>query len=439
MVYQHTSLVPQLTVLENLMLGEAEGIRLNTSAARARLADLGGSIGLDVDPSATTGTLALGQQQQLEIIKALWRGSKVLILDEPTSMLTPAGVAELEQILKRLKAQGLSVIFITHKLHEAVSMGDRVSVLSQGRLVGAIEPEELHTANHEELQERIVVLMFGSQQQQAADVVELTDEVKWHRPARELDDAEPALELEDATVNPEQGEIGVRHVSLRVRRSEIMGIAGVDGNGQRELAEVIAGQRRLADGDIRLFGHSIARFKVSQRERLGLRYVTDDRLHEGTVGSLSVAMNVVLKQIGKPPFWVRGRIRPAAIAEKARDVISRFEIRTPSPDTRVAALSGGNVQKVVLARELTFDPQVVVYSKPTYGLDVRTTRSVRQTIRDQAQQGVTSVVLSTDLDELLDLCDRIAVLSRGRIAGVVDNGPNAHQQIGELMIGGKAA
>jgi general nucleoside transport system ATP-binding protein len=178
---------------------------------------------------------------------------------------------------------------------------------------------------------------------------------------------------------------------------------------------------------------------VSQRERLGLRYVTDDRLHEGTVGSLSVAMNVVLKQIGKPPFWVRGRIRPAAIAEKARDVISRFEIRTPSPDTRVAALSGGNVQKVVLARELTFDPQVVVYSKPTYGLDVRTTRSVRQTIRDQAEAGVTSIVLSTDLDELLDLCDRIAVLSRGRIAGVVDNGPNAHQQIGELMIGGKAA
>ena len=163
-----------------------------------------------------------------------------------------------------------------------------------------------------------------------------------------------------------------------------MGVAGVDGNGQRELAEAIAGQRHVADGDIRLFGHSIARFKVAQREKLGLRYVTDDRLHEGTVGSLSVAMNVVLKQIGKPPFWVRGRIRYAAIVEKAREVISRYEIRTPSPETRVAALSGGNVQKVVLARELSFDPKVVIYSKPTYGLDVKTTRSVRQTIRDQA-------------------------------------------------------
>ena len=221
MVYQHTSLVPQLTVLENLMLGEGEGIRLNASAARARLADLGGSIGLDVDPSATTGTLALGQQQQLEIIKALWRGSKVLILDEPTSMLTPAGVAELEQILERLKAQGLSVIFITHKLHEAVSIGDRVSVLSQGRLVGAIEPDELRSASHEELQERIVGLMFGSQLQQAAGVVELTDDVEWHTPARRLDDDEPALELEDVTVAPAaRGDRGPRRVAERAEERD---------------------------------------------------------------------------------------------------------------------------------------------------------------------------------------------------------------------------
>jgi simple sugar transport system ATP-binding protein len=438
MVYQHTSLVPQLSVLENLMLGEAEGIRLNTAAARERLRDLGGSIGLDVDPGATTGLLALGQQQQLEIIKALWRGSKVLILDEPTSMLTPQGVSELEQILARLKGQGLAVIFITHKLHEAISMGDRVSVLSQGRLVGAIEPDELRNTSHEELQERIVELMFGSQAREAAGVAELTDEVEWHEP-RGAVEVQPALALEDVTVQPGPGEIGARDVTLEVRRSEIMGIAGVDGNGQRELAEAIAGQRSLAGGDIRLFGHSIARFKVAQREKLGLRYVTDDRLHEGTVGAMSVAMNIVLKQIGKPPYWERGRIRMPVILDKARELISRFDIRTPGPETRVAALSGGNIQKVVLARELSFDPKVVVYSKPTYGLDVKTTRSVRQTIREQAADGVTSIVVSTDLDELLDLCDRIAVLSRGRVAGVVENGPNAQREIGELMVGGKAA
>jgi ABC-type uncharacterized transport system ATPase subunit len=439
MVYQHTSLVPQLSVLENLMLGESDGkIRLNARAARERLRELGGSIGLDVHPGATTGTLALGQQQQLEIIKALWRGTKVLILDEPTSMLTPQGVAELEQIIARLTSQGLAVIFITHKLHEAVSMGDRVAILSQGRLVGAIGAEELRSTGPDELQERIVALMFGSQARQVADVAELTDEVDRHRPRRMVDD-EPALELEGVTVEPGVGEIGVHDVSLEVARGEIMGVAGVDGNGQRELAEAVAGQRSLSAGDIRLFGHSLAKLKVAQREKLGLRYVTDDRLHEGTVSSLSVALNIVLKRIGRRPFWEQGRIRYASILEKARQLISRFDIRTPSPETRVGALSGGNVQKVVLARELSFDPKVVVYNKPTYGLDVKTTRSVRQTIREQTLDGVTSIVISTDLDELLDLCDRIAVLSRGRIAGVVENGPNAQQQVGELMVGGRAA
>jgi general nucleoside transport system ATP-binding protein len=438
MVYQHTSLVPQLTVLENLMLGEARGIRLNAADAGERLRELGGSLGLDVDPKATTGTLALGQQQQLEIIKALWRGSKVLILDEPTSMLTPKGVAELEQIVARLKGQGLAVVFITHKLHEAISMGDRVAILSQGRLVGVIEPDELRSATHDELQERIIALMFGSHASQRADVAELAAEAEWNAPRRALE-PEPALELEAVTVEPGAGEIGAHDVSLQVLKSEIMGIAGVDGNGQRELAEAIAGQRSLAAGDVRLFGHSIARFKVAQREKLGLRYVTDDRIHEGTVGSLSVALNIVLKHIGRPPYWERGRIRYAAISGKARELIGRFEIRTPGPETRVAALSGGNVQKVVLARELSFDPKVVIYSKPTYGLDVRTTRSVRQTIREQARQGVTSIVVSTDLEELLDLCDRIAVISRGRIVGVVENGPSAQQRVGELMVGGKAA
>ena len=438
MVYQHTSLVPTLTVLENLMLGQKDGLRLDAPRARRRLKEMGGALGLEVDPNATAATLALGQQQQLEIIKALWRGSKVLILDEPTSMLTPRGVAELEQILARLKTQGLAVIFITHKLHEAVSMADRVSILSQGRLVGSIEPDELRTGTLDELQERIVSLMFGSQAPQAAEVAELAEHVEGHRPRRVLE-AEPALELDDVTVEPTPGEIGAYEVSLDVRPGEIMGIAGVDGNGQRELAEAIAGQRPVAVGDIRFLGFSITKLKVAQREKLGLRYVTDDRIGEGTVSSLSVALNIVLKRIGKPPFWERGRIRHASILAKARELIHRHEIRTPGPETRVGALSGGNVQKVVLARELSFEPKIVVYNKPTYGLDVRTTQAVRQTIREQAAQGVTCVVISTDLEELLDLCDRIAVLSRGRIAGVVENGPSAAREVGKLMVGGKAA
>ncbi len=366
MVYQHTSLVPTLTVLENLMLGQSDGLRLDAVRARRRLQEMGGSLGLEVDPNATTGTLALGQQQQLEIIKALWRGSKVLILDEPTSMLTPQGVAELEQIL------------------------------------------------------------------------ELAEHVEGRRPRRALDPT-PALELDRVTVEPLAGEIGAHDVSLEVRTGEIMGVAGVDGNGQRELAEAIAGQRPVAEGGIRLLGFPVTRLRVAQRETLGLRYVTDDRLGEGTISSLSVALNLVLKRIGRPPYWERGRVRYGAIVAKARELIARYDVRTPGPETRVGALSGGNVQKVVLARELSFQPKVVVYSKPTYGLDVRTTKAVRQTIREQAEEGITSVVISTDLEELLDLCDRIAVLSRGRIAGVVENGPGAAEQVGELMVGGKAA
>jgi simple sugar transport system ATP-binding protein len=212
----------------------------------------------------------------------------------------------------------------------------------------------------------------------------------------------------------------------------------VDGNGQRELAEVIAGQRPLASGDIRFGSLSIAKLKVAQREKLGLRYVTDDRLGEGTVSALSVGVNLVLKRIGQPPFWQRGRIRPGVIDATGRRLIEQFEIKAGSPATRVGTLSGGNTQKVVVARELSFDPKLVVYNKPTYGLDIKTTQAVRQRIRAQADDGVTSVVISTDLEELLDLCDRIAVLSRGRLTGVVDNGPNASAQVAGLMVGGKA-
>jgi ABC-type uncharacterized transport system ATPase subunit len=438
MVYQHTTLVPMLTVLENLMLGTADGVRLNARRTRERLDELATALGVDLDPNAGTGALSLGQQQQIEIIKALWRGSRVLILDEPTSMLTPQGVEELAKVLARLKGQGLAVVFITHKLHEAISMGDRVSVLRQGRVVGSIEPEQLRASTPEELHDRIVGLMFRGDRGQAADVAELQERVEGRRRRRALP-PEPQLELDQITVEPRPGEIGLRSVSLDVRPGEIMGIAGVDGNGQRELAEAIAGHRHLASGDIRFGSLSIARMKVAQREKLGLRYVTDDRLGEGTVASLSIGLNLVLKRIGHAPHWHRGRIRHGEIHATGRTLIDLFEIKAPGPSTRVATLSGGNTQKVVVARELSFSPKLVVYNKPTYGLDIKTTQAVRERIRDQAEAGITAVVISTELEELLDLCDRVAVLSRGRLAGVVENGPDAAQQVARLMVGGKAA
>ena len=239
-------------------------------------------------------------------------------------------------------------------------------------------------------------------------------------------------------VSPRGGELGLRGVSLDVRPGEILGIAGVDGNGQRELAEAIAGQRPAAAGDIAFQGVSIARLSVWQRERMGLRYVSDDRMGEGTVAGLPVGLNLVLKRIGQAPFWRRGTIRHAEVERNAREKIAEYAIRTPGAGTRVGTLSGGNIQKVVLARELSHDPKLVVYNKPTYGLDIVTTRMVRERIEALASGGVSALVISTDLEELVALCDRIAVISRGRIAGVVENGPGAEQRVGELMVGGQA-
>lgn len=437
MVYQHSTLIPTLTVLENLMLGTSTGLRLDAAAARARLAELAATLGVTVDPNARTGSLSLGQQQEIEIVKALWRGSRVLILDEPTSMLTPQGVVELANVIRRLKQHGLAVVFITHKLHEATGMGDRVSILKQGRLIGAIGPDELASRTPDELQTEIVRLMFGEQAQAVAEVAELQEHVEARAPRRARS-GQPLLELIHVSAAAERGRIGLEDVSFAVLPGEIVGIAGVDGNGQRELAEAIAGQRSLAAGEIRLDGKTISTLSVSKRERLGLRYVTDDRLGEGTVASLSVALNLVLKRIGRAPFWRHGAIRAGAIDRTAAGLVEEYDVRTPSVDTRLGTLSGGNIQKVLLARELSFGPKAVVFNKPTYGLDVRTTRAVRARIREQAEQGVAALVISTDLEELIDLCDRIAVLSRGRLVGVVENGPGAEQRVGELMVGGRA-
>jgi simple sugar transport system ATP-binding protein len=436
-VYQHVTLVPTLTVLENLLLGESRGLRLERERARGRLAEFARMLGVELDPDARAGDLSLGQQQQVEIVKALWRGSAVLILDEPTSMLTPQGVVELQNVLVRLKSEGLAIVFITHKLHEALEIGDRVTILKQGRVVGSLAPAELRGRSVDELQARVVALMFGEEAREELAAPELEAEVRARHVRRELP-AEPLLELVDASARPEGYGPGLAGVSFGVRPGEIFGIAGVDGNGQRELAEAIAGQHHLSHGRLLLAGAPINHLSLQQRQRLGLRYVTDDRLGEGTVSSLSVALNLVLKRIGRLPFWRHGRIQQRVVEETAADLVRRFDVRTPSVRARVATLSGGNVQKVLLARELSFEPRVVVYNKPTHGLDVKTAQAVRERIRVQADEGVTAIVISTELEELLDLCDRIGVLFRGRLTGVVENEPGAEREIGQLMVGGAA-
>ncbi|MCY7418813.1 MAG: ABC transporter ATP-binding protein [Chloroflexi bacterium] len=437
MVYQHLSLIPSLTVLENLMMGANPGIVLDQSSARTRLAGLASALGVAVDPGARAGSLALGQQQHIEIIKALWSGSRLLILDEPTSMLTPQGAMELQGVLRALTARGLAIIFITHKLHEAIAIGDRVAVLKLGRVVGTMGPDELVAATPQELQERIITMMFGEAHAPDAQVAELREPAVAGRAAAVVT-AEPLLELVDVSAAGADGQHGIQHVSLTVRGGEVVGVAGIDGNGQRAFAEVIAGQPRQSAGEIRLAGTSIDRTSVSARQRMGLRYVTDDRIGEGVVASWPVSINLVLKRIGQTPYWNRGTVDRIAIDTTARELIEEFDIRTPSPQTRIGKLSGGNIQKAIIAREVAFEPRVVVFNKPTHGLDVRTTHAVRERISEMTRRGVAVVVISSDLDELIDVCDRVAVLDAGRLVGIVKNGPGAATRIGELIVGAAA-
>ena len=432
-VYQHSTLIGALTVIENLLLGDSRALRLDVAAARRRLEEFGAMLGVQIDPGVRARDLALGGQQQVEIIKALWRGSRVLILDEPTSMLTPQAVRELQGVLRRLREHGLAIVFITHKLHEAVALGDRISVLRAGRLTGAIEREQVRRSSPEELEAEIVRLMFGDSPAEADAPAELHLAVAGHATAG-AEAAEVALSLERAHARGDGTQPGIEDVSLTLHLGEVLGVAGVDGNGQRALAETISGQRPLTHGEIRYLGAPVGSLTVARREKLGLRYVTDDRIGEGVVAALPVSLNLVLKRIGQAPYWRGGHIRRDVIDRDARNLVERFDIRTPGIHARTGTLSGGNIQKVVLARELSFDAKVVVFHKPTYGLDLKTTRVVRGMI-EELRDGRAALVISTDLDELLEVCDRIVVLSRGRIVGEVENGAGAAEQIGRLMIG----
>jgi len=435
MVYQRLTLIPVLSVLDNLLLG-GEGFILDHQGTLERFREYTNLLGVDINPDALVGNLALGQQQQVEIIKALWKGSYVLILDEPTSMLTPKEVQELKEVIFQLKKSGLAVIFITHKLYEAMEIGDRISVLRRGRLVDSIEPSVLRSANSSEIQRMVIEMMFGKEIETTANMLEIREYVTGKSRTKKRVGG-PVLEFVNVSVEAEHDEVKVQGVSFCLHAGEILGIAGVDGNGQRELAEAIAGQRKVINGDILLNGNSISRCSVFDRQKAGLRYLTDDRMGEGICTSLSVAENLFLKRIGQKPFWKSGWIDKPLIQEMAEKLIHEYDIHTPSVESKCGTLSGGNIQKVLLARELLFNPKVVIFSKPTHGLDLKTTSMVREQIRRLAdEEGVAELLISTDLDEILDLADRIAVIYRGRISGIVDNKEGIEKTVGELMVGG---
>jgi len=439
-VFQHVLLVPSLSVIENLMLGGPWWQRLARGAALQRFRELSQLLGVTIDADAQVGRLSLGEQQQVEIMRALWRGEKVLILDEPTSMLTPHGVKDLGAVMKRLRDTGVAIILITHKLVEAYELGDRISVLRLGRLVGELPPERLKAMTEREATDAVIEMMFGTVAQHERDAQILVGRGRQAHRARTVDrSGAPRLQVRGLATDATRGACPLRGVDLDLWPGEVLGIAGVDGNGQKHLAEVLAGQRAAASGTIALNGQDITAEAVPERRRRGIRYVTDERVGEGIVGGFSVATNLVLKEIGATPFFRRGLSDWDHIHAHARGQIKRNDIRTPSEKTQVAKLSGGNIQKVLLARELNAEASVVVFNKPTYGLDLQNTRMAHERILAGADQGLATIVISTDLDELLEISDRIGVIFQGHLAGVVENGPDVERKVGTLMTGAKAA
>jgi simple sugar transport system ATP-binding protein len=445
-VFQRVLLVPSLTVIENLLLGGSWARPLARAAAARRFDELSALLGTRIDPQAPLSGLSLGEQQQVEIMRALWRDEKLLLLDEPTSMLTPQGVADLGRMMHRLKDEGVALILITHKLLEAYEFADRISVLRLGRVAGEIAPAELKIMTEAERTETIIRMMFGTaagaDQRPAEDQKEELAILLGRslRRTRTVDRGKSAtLSVRELATAADFAETPLREVSFAVWAGEILGIAGVDGNGQKHLAEVLAGQRPVQHGRVELAGSDITGGRVPERRQRGIRYVTDDRLGEGTVGTFSVATNLVLKEIGVPPYWHRGITDWRLIEESAREQIRRNDIRTPSELTPVGKLSGGNVQKVLLARELDAEASVAILNKPTYGLDLHNQRLALDRIAAAAARGVAVIVISTDLDELLEISDRVGVMFQGRLAGIVDNDRDAGDKVRRLMTGAAAA
>ena len=426
-VFQHVMLVPTLTVFENLILGDPWWKRPPRDEMQVQVEELSRDFGLSVRLDAVTGDLSLGEQQQVEIARALIRHSRVLILDEATSMLTPQGADELGERMRLLAERGLSVIFITHKLSEAFRFGDRISVLKQGHFAGEIVPERLSEMSESQAIEEMVHLMFGSEEGSV--------------PPTRASRVAGELRLRALGLATEGGEeiMGLADVSFDLHAGEILGVAGIDGNGQKQLAEALAGQRPVTAGQLILDGKDVIHLPVGRRRTLGLRYLTDDRLSEGSVGAFPIAVNTVLKEIGAPPFWTNGIERPTRIASHARDLIQRFAVKTPGETTPIGHLSGGNIQKVLLGRELSGEARVVIFNKPTYGLDLQNISASRDRIRAIAEGGMAVLLISTDLDELLELADRIMVMERGRVRGILDNDTSEpdgmRRSIGRLMVG----
>jgi len=417
MVHQHFMLVPVFTVAENVTLGIEETNRsglLDRRKTRRDVRELSRRYGLEIDPDAIVENLPVGIQQRVEIVKALVREASVLILDEPTAVLTPAETDDLFRIIKQLKDGGTSVVFISHKLREVQAIADTVTVLRRGAVVGERPP----SASADEL----AALMVGRS-------VQLRVSKAPAKPGGVV------LDVSDLTVTDETGRIWVNGISFEVRAGEILGVAGVQGNGQTELCEALMGLRPTVSGQVALNGRDLTHATPRQRLRAGFAYVPEDRQEDGLIGDFSVADNMVLDVFDQAPFASGINLNLAAIASHAAERVTEFDVRTTSVDTPVGTLSGGNQQKVILARELGREHKLLIAGQPTRGLDVGSIEFVHRRIVEQRDQGDAVLIVSAELDEIYALADRIAVMYEGKITGF--RSPDVPvSELGRLMAGG---
>ncbi len=421
MVHQHFMLVPVFTVTENIILGAEvtrAGLVLDKTRAREEVLRLSREYGLQVDPDAYIEDLPVGVQQRVEILKALYRGARILILDEPTAVLTPQEVEELFRIMRQLTERGVSIVFITHKLKEVLAAADRIMVMRQGRVVGETTPDRTSEAE-------LASMMVGRE-------VVLRVEKPPARPGPVV------LEVEDLVVE-ERGVPVVNGVSLQVRAGEILGLAGVQGNGQTELAEALTGLRQPARGRLRIASEEVPFQDARTLIERGMAHIPEDRLRHGLVLSFSVADNMVLCTYYKPPF-ARGLQRNFdEVVRFAQRLIQQFDVRTPGPLVPVATLSGGNQQKVIVAREFSRPVHVLIANQPTRGLDVGSIEYIHRRIVELRDQGVGVLLISAELDEIMSLSDRIAVMYEGQIVAEVEADKADRATLGLWMAGAKAA
>lgn len=417
MIHQHFMLVDNMTVAENVALGmpSSRGFRLDLDVVSERIRDLSNKYGLQVNPDAVISKLAVGERQRVEIVKALYRGAALLILDEPTAVLTPQEVDDIFVILRQMAKDGHALIFISHKLHEILALTDRVSVLRDGRMVGTVETAEVDKA-------QLASMMVGR------EVL-----LERHRPKSEL--GEVRLRFDNVTAINDDGVSILKNITFDVHSGEIVGVAGVSGNGQRPLARTIAGLESVFSGTIMLEGKDVTDLPPASMYDIGLSYIPEERMHDGVVKDFSVEDNLILQDHGRDPFSNNIFLQFKTIAAHAIEQIKAFAVKTPDKETPVKNLSGGNIQKVILARELSRKPRFLIAAQPTRGVDIGAIEYIHNQLLLERSNGLATLLISEDLDEVKALSDRIVVLFHGGIMGIVNNEEVTTEELGLMMAG----